>query len=312
MTIDLPSPQAVWKALPGWVMLTRRHAAEVHLLTRQSLTLESIDSIDSRDSSDSTPVPAPLSKGAVAANSGSTSISIGSGTNINNIIYINDSNPETETEADKSAAAAIATETAETAEKAKREKERVLRVAKADKEKKARAPLGANADLVRAWGPGGTWSESRPGVFAPEEVFFPTCLALLGYLRDNRDDGKNGETRNNDEVQRTSVTFASWKKIGDANPIVYNDFSVSLATQFRATGSAFGRKFQKGSVSLARWVEVISSLEGSNSSNSGSGSGSSGKSYKFQEKEKGQKASEEGKEEEEGGDMPKKKPRLNI
>lgn len=38
-------------------------------------------------------------------------------------------------------------------------------------------------DLVSAFGPGGTWEESRGGVFAPEEVFFPTMLCLLGYIQ---------------------------------------------------------------------------------------------------------------------------------
>lgn len=33
-------PKAVWKAIPGWIMLTRRHAAEVNLLCKQSLHLE--------------------------------------------------------------------------------------------------------------------------------------------------------------------------------------------------------------------------------------------------------------------------------
>jgi len=33
-------PKAVWKAIPGWVMLTRQHAAEVNILCKQSLYLE--------------------------------------------------------------------------------------------------------------------------------------------------------------------------------------------------------------------------------------------------------------------------------
>lgn len=40
-------------------------------------------------------------------------------------------------------------------------------------------------DLVDAFGLPGPWREGR-GVHAPEEIFFPTMLALLGYLREVR------------------------------------------------------------------------------------------------------------------------------
>ena len=41
-------------------------------------------------------------------------------------------------------------------------------------------------DLVKAFGPGGSWSEVKGGVFAPEEVFFATMLSILGYIRDDK------------------------------------------------------------------------------------------------------------------------------
>jgi hypothetical protein len=31
-------------------------------------------------------------------------------------------------------------------------------------------PHCVDDDLIRAWGPGGTWSAEKGGVFAPEEV----------------------------------------------------------------------------------------------------------------------------------------------
>jgi hypothetical protein len=40
-----------------------------------------------------------------------------------------------------------------------------------------------NKDIVDAFGPGGPWDKVQTGVYAPEEVFFPTMLATLGYLR---------------------------------------------------------------------------------------------------------------------------------
>lgn len=38
-------------------------------------------------------------------------------------------------------------------------------------------------DIVSAFGPGGAWDKVQTGVYAPEEVFFPTMLSILGYLR---------------------------------------------------------------------------------------------------------------------------------
>jgi hypothetical protein len=38
-------------------------------------------------------------------------------------------------------------------------------------------------DLISAFGPGGQWNEEKGGTFAPEEVFFATTLAILGYLK---------------------------------------------------------------------------------------------------------------------------------
>ena len=38
-------------------------------------------------------------------------------------------------------------------------------------------------DIVHAFGPGGPRDKVEVGVYAPEEVFFPTMLAVLGYLK---------------------------------------------------------------------------------------------------------------------------------
>lgn len=37
--------------------------------------------------------------------------------------------------------------------------------------------------IIRAFGTGGTFDNAERGVFAPEEMFFATMLAILGYLR---------------------------------------------------------------------------------------------------------------------------------
>ena len=114
----------------------------------------------------------------------------------------------------------------------------------------------AGADLVPAWGKG-QWHESGTGVWAPEEVYFPTMLALLGYLRDS------GESNGSDQVMRRKVTYAEFAKRGDANPITYTELNASLLRKFRGNtnnnyeqGSVFARKFA-GSVSLNRWKQLI-------------------------------------------------------
>jgi hypothetical protein len=55
-----------------------------------------------------------------------------------------------------------------------------------DSERNPDIPFREKYDIVSAFGPGGQWSETKGGVFAPEEVFFATMLAILGYLRDEK------------------------------------------------------------------------------------------------------------------------------
>lgn len=152
-------PNVVWKCIPGWIMLSRRHAAEISLLTAKSCTH----------------VPFSTSK---------SSCCLGS---------------------------------------------------------------DAEADLVKAWGDGGTWTESNGNVWAPEEVFFPTLLSILGYLKES---GK-------DEVRRRSVTYAKFKKVGDANPIAFVNMDATLLKDLRGSGSLFGRKFGAGTIDIARWISLM-------------------------------------------------------
>jgi hypothetical protein len=85
-------------------------------------------------------------------------------------------------------------------------------------------------------------------VFAPEEVYFPTLLSILGYLRpDNKDC----------EVKLQSITFAEFQKKGDANPITFSYLSKGLIDRCRDSGCLFARKFPKGSISLATWKDLI-------------------------------------------------------
>jgi hypothetical protein len=112
-------------------------------------------------------------------------------------------------------------------------------------------------DLVIAWN----------SVHAPEEVYFPTMLSLLGYLRDDpqtlHTTQRNSEENpflqsSRDEVWRRRVCYAEWKRRSDANPIEFTSLSVSLCDHFRRKGSLFGRKFGSNSVSVSQWRDVLS------------------------------------------------------
>jgi hypothetical protein len=149
-------PKNVWKTIPGWIMLNRRHAAEISILASKSCSHAPCNNKPDR--------------------SGCLGVS-------------------------------------------------------------------EDADLVRAWGEGGTWREDNGNVWAPEEVFFPTMLSILGYLNES---GK-------DEVVRKSVTYARWKKLGDANPISFSVLDAELLKEFRKEGSLFGRKFGPDAINVKRW-----------------------------------------------------------
>jgi len=139
---------------------------------------------------------------------------------------------------------------------------------------------GEGGDLVRAWGPGGQWVEDKGGVFAPEEVFFATMLALLGYLRDpppsllaslSSSSSSSSSTPSippipppppSDQVCRLSVTYAEWRRAGDANPIVFPALTPALLLKMRASGALFARKFAAGSLTVEDWKRVVCGVEG--------------------------------------------------
>jgi len=119
-------------------------------------------------------------------------------------------------------------------------------------------------DLVRAWGPAGQHREGR-GVFAPEEMFFSTMLAILGYLR--KGGGGVSSTAaavaggaaasGKDQVRRRMVTFAAWARAGEPNPITYEQLTPKMLADFRKDGCLFARKFAKNSVTLATWRSLV-------------------------------------------------------
>lgn len=113
-------------------------------------------------------------------------------------------------------------------------------------------------DLVCSMGPPGPWSEHTGGVFAPEEIFFPTMLAVLGYLRDITPTSSSNGSKGGDEVRRRMVTYAEWPRKGAANPVSFLHLDTSLLTRLRRSGSLFARKFGPDSCSLSDWLMATS------------------------------------------------------
>ena len=106
-------------------------------------------------------------------------------------------------------------------------------------------PTWVGADLVEAWG-SGPFKKGHGNVWAPEEVYFPTILAILGYLRDDMDD----------EVVRKSVTFSEISRNGDAHPNSFQRLTAEVVMRMKASNAIFGRKFSEGSCSLSTWLQV--------------------------------------------------------
>lgn len=116
-------------------------------------------------------------------------------------------------------------------------------------------------------------------VYAPEEVFFPTVLAMCGHLTVRRivahlDRPADGT---GPQVLKRRVTFAKWKSSSDPNPIshesltpellhemrydlcLYIHFGIFLRSLNRASGAVFGRKFKKGTLPVDHWARIVAS-----------------------------------------------------
>jgi len=98
-------------------------------------------------------------------------------------------------------------------------------------------------------------------VWAPEEVFFPTALALLGYLPANQNDGN--EDDDGGEVINRSLMHAKWdhRAVDErdrAHPLVYDDlFSDELVNRIRnEEGCVFMRKLKKP-LDLGLWEKIV-------------------------------------------------------
>ena len=115
-------------------------------------------------------------------------------------------------------------------------------------------------------------------VHAPEEVYFATLLALLGYLRDppssnssscsnkssssaNSSSANSSTTQQtHSEVKLTAINYAQWARRGDAHPIQYSHINADIVVQMLNTGALFGRKFAAYSVDASEWRSIVQSL----------------------------------------------------
>lgn len=84
-------------------------------------------------------------------------------------------------------------------------------------------------------------------VWAPEEVFFATCLSILGILNSNN-------------IQTTSLMNVKWdnraKGKDRAHPIVYPKLTKHIVDMCKEEGSLFLRKI-KNEINLQDWIRIV-------------------------------------------------------
>lgn len=100
--------------------------------------------------------------------------------------------------------------------------------------------------ILAAFGPGGQWTEEKGGVWAPEEVFLPTMLSILGYLKEG----------GGDQVIRISPTYAQWIKPSDPNPKTFASLENELFEIIIASEALFARKFND-SLAFENWKALV-------------------------------------------------------
>ena len=81
-------------------------------------------------------------------------------------------------------------------------------------------------------------------VWAPEEVFFPTALSLLGYLP-------------SDQIRPRSLMHSEWPKASDSNPVEYDGrFGNRLVSNLVEQGFLFMRKLRYP-INVNTWEQIV-------------------------------------------------------
>lgn len=113
----------------------------------------------------------------------------------------------------------------------------------------------------------GLWPRFK-GVWAPDEMYFPTMMSILKLVTDEGEDGFGMSSRSGNglpAVKRAMVTYVDWPKPRDTkSPKTFTTLTVELVQAARSQGSLFARKFPAGSVTLAQWEKMV--LGGNDSS----------------------------------------------
>lgn len=247
--------QAVWKSLPGWIVLNRRHAAEV-LALANLLGGWGQPEDGAGDGDKPATVRRVRYRGTQGVRWREAAVSA-------DAKQSSEGDAETKTEGTESGGvhAEATGQAAPSASTATEEREPAPCTA---------AVVVATAPAVAATPPTGPDSdcdaallEAWATVHAPEEVFFATALALLGYLRDPPVPpvvGPEGAVTTG-EVRILAVNSAEWARRGDAHPIQHSRFDADLVRRMTAQGALFGRKFAPGSVSAQQWRTVLSQVK---------------------------------------------------
>ena len=88
-------------------------------------------------------------------------------------------------------------------------------------------------------------------VWAPEEVFFATCLSVLGILNQN-------ET--NDSIQKNCLMYVKWdnraRGADRAHPIIYQKLTKKIQEMAIQEGCLFLRKI-KNEINLQDWIRTV-------------------------------------------------------
>ena len=88
-------------------------------------------------------------------------------------------------------------------------------------------------------------------VWAPEEVFFPTCLSILGILEPNE---------KNEAIQAQSLMSVKWdtraRGADRAHPIIYQKLTKNIVEMAVREGCLFLRKI-KNEVDLQDWIRIV-------------------------------------------------------
>jgi hypothetical protein len=159
----------------------------------------------------------------------------------------------------------------------------------------------AQASTAGSAAPSTMWQCFKPPVFAPDEIYVPTCLSILQLMRESEGvEPKEGwnkwtqaQKRSSDkapyaDIQRRMVTFVDWPRPRDGkSPKAFMQFDEGVMRKAVANGCLFARKFAAGTVELRGWEKLVlagrdAKRSEQESASGGAGEGAGGRKRKFE------------------------------